>query len=283
MWMKTNEAFQLFKQMIATAEKELLEFTQNFPLNTESKADKSVVTACDKKIDEKLTQLAQEAGLQVVSEEGEHVIDIVKSGNYITIDPIDGTLGYIEYVNYALENGGIQEFLKKDLGPASDFCLLLGIVENGVPMYGAVYNFITKEKILVDGNDKKNLIRKNNKRNYTQRFAVYVDQRAGDAIEQELVKIPDVSVIKQAALGLKSIYTIVNPHRSAVTVHRVQKAGLWDIMPSAVASRAFGGKVYDDKGEELDLKSYIILPGTGATIIKGDKFQFVLEKLNTSL
>lgn len=278
--MNYKEAFSLFEKMIVAAEEELTSFTKAKSLSAEHKADKSVVTECDKVIDNTLSSMARESGLAVVSEEGEHVLDIVKSGNYVAIDPIDGTLGYIEYVNYALENDGIDTFLQKDLGAASDFCLLLGIVENGDPQYGAVYNFITKEKILIDGNEKNNLRRENNIRNYRQRFAVYVDQRPGDFIEQALIALPDVSVIKQAALGLKSIYTIINPHEAAVTVHRVQKAGLWDIMPSAVAARAFGGKVYDDKGRQLKLNEYIILPGTGATIIKGEKFNFVLDSLH---
>lgn len=268
--------------MMLAAEKELLSFTLTSSLNLEHKADKSVVTAADKRIDEKLTQLAHEAGFKVVSEEGEHVLDIVKNGNYMTIDPIDGTLGYLEYVNYALKHGGIETFLQKDLGPASDFCLLLGVVTDGLPRYGAVYNFITKEKILIDGKNKDNLLRENNVRNYTQKYAVYVDQRAGDHIEKNLTSLPDVSIIKQAALGLKSVYTLINPHESAITVHRVQKAGLWDIMPAAVAAQAFGGEVYDDQGTPLNTTSYIILPGTGATIIKGKKFKDVINKLRDS-
>ena len=256
-----------------------MNFILNTPINTEHKADKSVVTQCDKQIENRVVKIAQEKNLQVVPEEGEKVLEIVKSGNYLTIDPIDGTLGYLEYVNSAIDKGSVQNFLKEDLGAASDFCLLLGLVENGTPTFGACYNFITKEKILIDGSNPENLVRENNARAYTQEFAVYVDQRPGDFIEQELINIPDVSVIKQAALGLKSLYTIINPHKSAVTVHRVQTAGLWDIMPAAVACRAFGGQVYDNKGEPLKFDQYIVLPGIGATIIKGDKFNFVLDLL----
>lgn len=266
--------------MIEVASDELVSFTLNSPLNLEHKADKSAVTECDKKIDSKLTEMAHKAGLQVVSEEGEHVLDIVKSGNYLTIDPIDGTLGYIEYVNEALENGGIQTFLTKDLGAPSDFGLLIGIVENGVPKYGACYNYITKEKILIDGDNKENLIRENNVRNYTQENVVYLDQRLlDDKIIKELTSQPGTTSITQAALGFKSLYTILNPHKDAITVHRVQSAGLWDVMPAAVASRAFGGQILDDTGNQLQFKEYIVLPGKGATVIKGDKFAFVAEEL----
>ena len=278
--MDKTTAYELFETMIKVAEKQLFEFTRNSSLSIDHKADKSAVTQCDKEIDTKLTKIATQAGLQVVSEEGEHVLRIVQSGSYVTIDPIDGTLGYIDYVNYSIENNDLQNVFEKDLGAEKDFCLLLGIVENGEPRFGACYNYITKEKILIDSNNKNNFIRLNNKRIYSQEYVAYLDQRfLEDAITNQILKISEVIPIRQATLGLKSIYTIVNPHKSAVTVHRVQTAGLWDILPAAVACKVFGGKVYDDLGNPLRLDSYIILPGTGATIIKGEKFKFVIDEL----
>ncbi|MDO8610664.1 MAG: inositol monophosphatase family protein [bacterium] len=273
-----QKAFSLFNNMIDLAEKELFNYTFNTNIVIDKKADKSVVTECDKRIDLKLSQIAKEVGLQVVSEEGEHALNIVKSGNYITIDPIDGTLGYLDYVNYALNNGGIKNFLNKDLGSKSDFCLLLGIVENNIPRFGACYNFITKEKILIDGENKNNLIRENNVRNYSGKNVIYIDQRQGGKLEQELILLPNIKVMKQAALGLKSLYTIINPHKNAITLHTVQTSGLWDILPAAVATKSFGGNVFDAKGELLKLNEYIILPGIGAIIIKGEMFQFVIDK-----
>jgi hypothetical protein len=50
-------------------------------------------------------------------------------------------------------------------------------------------------------------------------------------------------------------------------------------MPAAVASRAFGGQIYDGLGEALEFDRYIVLPGKGATIIKGDKYNFVVDEL----
>ncbi len=276
--MTQDQAFKLFNQMIDEASKELFEFTLSTKLSIEKKADKTSVTECDQSIDRKLSDIARNNGLQVVSEEGEHVIDIVKSGNYITIDPIDGTLGYIEYVNYALERNGINTFGHINLGAQSDFCLLLGIVENNIPAYAAVYNYITKEKILINANTSY-IFRENNIRNYNSKFCFYMDQREGGELERYVKEMPEVTSVIQAALGLKSIYTIINPHEAAVTIHRVQSAGLWDIMPAAVAARAFNASVLDDNGNDLEFNKYIILPGKGSTIIKGNKFQFVREEL----
>lgn len=75
--MTKDQAYNLFSEMIAAANEELFQFTLNSNLNIEHKVDKSAVTACDQAIDKKLTAIAQSNGLQVVSEEGEHVLDIV--------------------------------------------------------------------------------------------------------------------------------------------------------------------------------------------------------------
>lgn len=278
--MQRTDTFELFESMINVAKEELFSFTTSSEMSIEHKADKSAVTECDKRIDQKLSEMAHDKGLQVVSEEGEHVMQIVESGNYITIDPIDGTLGYIEYVNHAVEHGGLSTFGKEDLGPTSDFCLLLGLVENGIPTYGAMYNYITHEKILLDGSDSDATVRENDVRGYSQPRAVYFDQRfLDDEINKKLQQVEGATIITQAALGLKSLYTILNPHQEAATVHRVQSAGLWDIMPAAVAARAYGGRVLDDKGNNLAYKNYILLPGKGATILKGKGFDFVTDLL----
>lgn len=275
--MNQQKAYLLFEQMISVADNELLNFTLHHPCNAQLKVDKSVVTDCDKAIDIKLSEIAKGAGLQVISEEGMHSQAIVESGNYMTIDPIDGTLGYIDYVNNALSQKNINSFLKKDFGAEHDFSLLLSIVEHGVPEYAAVYNYVTHEKILIDGNKKENLIRVNNKRDYSGAYAVYCDQRPGGKLEDSLKKLFDVTIISQATLGLKSVYTIINPHKSAITAHLIQNAGIWDVIPAAVAARAFGGNVYDSRGDLLSYTSYIVLPKIGAIVLRGERFQFILK------
>ena len=277
-----KDPFILFDEIISLADRKLFDFTKNESLLIEKKADKTLVTAADKLIDATLKARFEAEGFAVISEEGSQEEEIAKTGNYVTIDPIDGTLGYVEYANYALQNQESSKgdvLFSKDLGPASDFCLLLGIVENGAPRYGAVFNFVTKEKILIDALNPYKIVREKSARNYTQRFAAYVDQRPGEALERKLLAMPGVEAIKQATVGLKSTYAMLNHHEAAVMVHRVQLAGLWDILPGAVAARAFGGKIFDDLGDPLKLDEYVVIPGKGVTAIKGKKFAFVEEEL----
>lgn len=281
--MTTKKAYSLFEEMRSVAENILTDFTLNHSLSTNKKADKSLVTGCDKEIDKKLSEIAEKFGLSVISEEGNHLLKRVKSGNYLTIDPIDGTLGYIDYVNYALKNNRINKFLQKDLGSKHDFCLLIGIVENNFARFGYCYNYVTKEEIFIDGKNKKNFIRRFNKRDYNQEFAAYLDIRGIDKIKETIKKIPNATVIQQATVGLKSLYTILNPHKAAVMPHTEQKSGLWDILPAAAAAVVFGGKIYDDRGSLLKLNEYIAIPGNGVLVIKGDKFKFVRNLIKNKI
>lgn len=277
--MNRQEAFQLFEGMIKLAEAELHKFTKVQDLNVEQKADKTVVTGCDCQIDNALSEFAKSRGLLVVSEEGDKENQVVKGGKYMTIDPIDGSLGYINYVNYALEHGGIETFLSQDLGASSDFCLLLGIVENGSPKYGCCFHYVTREKILLDAQAPDQCMIQNKKRKYTGKSAVYVGPRPGEQIQQKISEMPDVTTIRQSTLGLRSLFTIINEHEEAITIHRVQHAGLWDTLPTAVAVKAFGGTLLDDKGNEVIYDKYVILPGKGATCIKGNRFLYVKDEL----
>ena len=134
---------------------------------------------------------------------------------------------------------------------------------------------------MLDAQNADKCIIQNKKRRYSGKSAIYIDPRAGEEIQRKITELPDVTIIRQAALGLKSLFTILNDHEDAITVHRVQHAGLWDILPTAVAIHAFGGILLDDKGDEVAYDKYIILPGKGATCIKGNRFLYVRDELKT--
>ena len=271
--MTPNQAQKLFEEMFQKANQELITFTLSTELKIEQKADKTFVTACDEKIDKVVSQLARDAGLKIVSEEGDKSLQTVRDGNYITIDPIDGTLAYLEYVNYALNHGGIENFLNFDLGFSWDFCILLGLVENGEAMFGGVFNYVTKESFFIDALNNK-IIRTGLKRNFEATKAIFVDQRFGGSLETLLKQDQNAKVIILSSFGLRALYACMD-FEEAVALHRVQSTGLWDILPAA----AMNARIYDEKGDELDLTSYISLPGKGALVLKGTNFDYILEEL----
>ena len=256
--------------MIEVAEKELFRFTLNMKLNISNKLDKTIVTSCDLHIDKILSKIARLNGFQVISEEGEKDKAIVKSGNYLTIDPIDGSLGYIEHIDYAIRHGGIDNFLKIDIGPMSDFCLLIGIVEKGAPRFGCCYHYVTKERILLDSETLDNCIIENKKRKYSGKDVCYVGPRRISTQSREILNIGGVGRIVQATLGLKSLYALINNHKNAILIHAEQQSGLWDVLPSAVAARVFGGAILDGNGKNLIYNKYVNIQQV--IVIKGERF-----------
>ena len=116
--------------------------------------------------------------LNPVSEEGEQPLNIVKSGNYIVWDSIDGSTTYQNHVERSIKEFGermpISSSLKED--PSYDYSLLMGIVEDGIPRFGCCYNYVTGEKIFVDSTG--DLYREGLKREgFDAKFARYVDHR----------------------------------------------------------------------------------------------------------
>ena len=277
-----SQAYDIFRKMFISADKVLVDFTLTQELSIEEKPDKTLVTACDEQIDRVLCKIATEHSLNIISEEGQKSLNTVQSGNYITIDPIDGTLAYLEYIKDALKTGSISNFLKNDLGSQWDFCLLLGIVEDAKPRFGGVFNYVTKEIILIDSQNPDLIIREGKTRVFKGVNVMFVDQRPGGEIEDELANQPDTFSYPLASFGLRVIYTFINNFESAVTYHAVQTVGLWDVLPGAVAAKAFSGNVYLNNGLLIEYDKYSSLTGKGATAIKGEKFEFLLDKLKLS-
>lgn len=273
--MTRQDAYKLFDEMILHAKKTLVEFTKSHDLNAQEKEDKTLVTECDKAIDIELSNIAKDYDLNVVSEEGEHLEEVLKKGNYITIDPIDGTNGYIEYV----KRSGKSNIFETDLGAEYDFGLLLGIVEDGIPQFAALYNYVTHEKILLDSSSKENTIRENDKRIYDQKNVLYVGKRGVEDVIKDLAKDPEISLAHQSSCGLKSVYIIINQHENAMTIYLGQSAGIWDILPAVVAAKAYGGELCDGNGDPIVLNQYVMTPGKGLLVIKGEKFKFVVDRL----
>lgn len=260
--MTCDEAYSLFESLIKTAHNTLFDQTLNFPFKFWTKEDSTWVTECDQRIDNVLTPIIRNKGLFTVSEEGEHLLEVVEGGNYVTIDPIDGTLGYLDYLSSDTKFGTI------DLGPLHDFGLLVGIVEHAQPVFGLAYNYITQETIMVDGVNPKNLIWKNRTRINTQKIVGYLSSRVSTELETKVSKVPEISIIKQATMGWKSLYTVLQPHDRAIMVRETIHTGLWDILPGAVAARCFGAEL------SLEFNKYIQLPNQGLVIKKGNWPEF---------
>jgi len=284
------EIFSLFDLMYQEAKEELYRVTLTMPLDIAHKADTTVVTACDSAIDECTSGIAALHGFSVLSEEGVQSDEIVCAGTYCAIDPIDGTREYIESVNDAIADGGVLCFLESPRSKKRNFCFLVGLVENGMPTYGACYNYVTGEQILIDANaphlarlnapalSREDMCHNSDPIVYTDP-RVFSDPRYGPRLQKIVQQVPGTRVIAQGSFGLNAVHALLNGHQDALVFHPVQQSGLWDVLPAAVAARAFGGEIFDGQGKPLKLDSYVLVPGLGLYVLKGDKFRFVIDEI----
>jgi fructose-1,6-bisphosphatase/inositol monophosphatase family enzyme len=149
--MDSQQAYQMFGEMNRLALRELTEYTKKeIPIFREKSVDRDLVTGGDELLDKLLTGFANNRGIRVVSEEKEDDLEIVRSGNYLVIDPIDGSGNYLAHVQSAREKQLDTVLYDPSLGDNMDYCLLLALVENGKPRFGSYFSFVTEENILVD-------------------------------------------------------------------------------------------------------------------------------------
>jgi fructose-1,6-bisphosphatase/inositol monophosphatase family enzyme len=274
--MNREEAFQLMDNMVTWASREIALFTKSNKIISEGKPDGSAVTACDLHLDRGLTQIATNLGLQVVSEEGLHNLDFIRSGNYATIDPIDGTLGYLEHCKHSR---GPSPHISRDIGSEFDYALLVGIVENGIPRFGCAYSYVTGEKILIDSEGY--FERGGKKRRFNARCARYIDNRikSEDRINARLSD-PPTETFRFSSLGLASLYLQLNGHDSAALAHfPPQRNGLWDVVPALVSCSFTDTAILDGNGHKISLTDDVWIP-KGVVLYKGRKFSWVKDCFN---
>lgn len=273
--MERKEAYDFFEQMIQLAVREIMQVTCNQDWNVELKKNNTPVTKADQQIDKTLTTYAKAKGFSVISEEGDHAKATVQSGSYVTIDPIDGTLGYIDHVEAALAQRNTKAFLDDTMKPSLDFCLLIGIVELGRARFGCCYHYLTKERIFIDSNHKEGCMTQNKKRVYQGKDVLYEDPTVRSMMVDQIKKMADLKVISQHALGLASQYCFINDHTNAVSIVDHCHPGIWDIVPAMATAQAFGGVIVDGNGDAVRLNQYIMIPGNGCRVIKGERFLFL--------
>ncbi|MCK5063261.1 MAG: hypothetical protein KAR23_04985 [Candidatus Aenigmarchaeota archaeon] len=272
--MNREDAYNLFGEMVSVSSKQILASIEDMGLKISYKADNTVVTKADEDIGCALVELAKKQGFQAISEESYQNIDIVKSGNYIIIDPIDGTLAFIEHLkNSSKDNPAFSP----NLGEGYDYALLIGIVEDGKPRFGCCYNYVTGEEIYIDsvGDITRKGIRRDK---FEADFARYVDRRSEDPINLKLSQDPSVSTYTFGSLGLGSLYAQLNEHKSAVVAHFPQQNGLWDILPACVAAEFTGATILDGSGNKISYTDYLLIP-KGVVLYTGDKFSWIKNEL----
>jgi fructose-1,6-bisphosphatase/inositol monophosphatase family enzyme len=273
--MNRDQIHILFTELIATAQTILADYLQAHHFTVETKIDHSPVTEADKHIDRTLSQMCRDHGLAVLSEESKHSLELIQTGNYMTIDPIDGTKGLVEHLKH-IQDGKFNP----DIGRRCDCALLLGLVQNGQPTYAAYYNYVTAESVFLDAESQEIIRQRDINLDFQDTlYSNCKDQKPEDATSEKLLQMfPQTQIVVQGAVGIRTLYTFINKATNSTTFARVESGfGLWDILPAMCASKIFGGQLYDGFGEPVQLDQYITIPGKGVLAIKGEKFAQVRE------
>src|SRR3989344_5280586 len=218
--MDRTTAYKLFESMIEAVSSEIIVFTGKHRLELKQKRDKTFVTECDKRLDMVSGNIAKKSGLAVVSEERENDINILKSGNYIIIDAIDGTIGYIKHASSAdnVKNPRVNS----KLGSEYDYCFLAAIILKGKPRFGCCYNYVTGEKILMDSSGAQHTLRSGkNLRLFKSPYAHYFENRTlddvktrKDLINKKLFEDSSLSRYNICDIGFRALLAQLNPHKS---------------------------------------------------------------------
>ena len=279
--MNRQKAFGMFDETIAIARNALQDLYESKPeMIYRRKSDGSLVSIIDESVDAAVNKNLKKFGLAVVSEESEPGVGLVKGGNYITSDPVDGSEHAVEHFKQARAKSMKSPF-DISLGRAFDYCLLLGIVLDGKPRFGGYYNYVTGEKILLDSESARHTIWEGeNKSLYAAQYARYTENRTNDEINTEIASDSSVRTFNVGPLGIRCLYAQLNGHESAVAVHLgLQENGLYDILPACVAAQFTGAVILDGLGQPIKFTDYILTPNKGTVAYIGKKFSWAGEKL----
>lgn len=270
-------AYSILEDLSDIASKEMVEFTKSNKLEISEKDDRTLVTKCDKHIDTITGNFSISRGLSVISEERENDLSTLRNGNYLIIDAIDGTKGYIKHTQSSKDDS--NPTINKELDASYDYSFLTAIIADGKPRFGLCYNYVTGEKILLDSESNDHTIWENKRKEVEAKNAHYVDNRS---IEDEIQKSLSAEADKTyyySSPGLNFLYAQLRSHESSVIYHFAQQNGLWDIAPACVASKFSGASILDGNGEPINFTNYLDIPNKGLVLVKGNKFSHIKENL----
>lgn len=246
-------------------------------LMIDEKADKSLVTEVDIQVNELLKNQFASLGIPFIGEESEHDLQTIKGGNYIAVDPIDGTSNFVRMFNGELDK------------PALDNVTLISLVRDGVPVIGICLNHYTGELYIAvnDGKTKLESVQhlyikgleypgttgiERVSELRSDRMLV-MGSSASDPVNKKYSQ--DAPTAQIGGLGFRIISLCNNDITDGLVYHKKQDAGLWDLAAAQVFASLNGVEILDGNGDRLDFTSAAYFPGHGAMATKGNSLGYV--------
>tara|TARA_Y100000310_G_scaffold344861_1_gene460083 strand:- start:5847 stop:6722 length:876 start_codon:yes stop_codon:yes gene_type:complete len=285
-------AYRLFHEMNQLALSELIDYTSNnIPVATE-KIDRSVFSGADQRTNDALCDFSRRNGLKPVGEESPEDLSVVRSGNYVTIDSIDGSGHYLKHVEGARAKKLQVPHIDPELGDNFDYAVIIGIVENGRPRFGSYFSYVSGELIMVDSDSINHTVweRGSNLNLYLGEKANYTENRVelginenNSAINRRISDIAD-KTHNVGPLGRRCLYAQLGSHESAAVYHMgLQENGLWDILPTCVLAETPENRrktrIYDGNGNPIVFTEYAQTPNKGVILTHGPEFEWISKEI----
>lgn len=230
------EILPLLKATIKEAGETLLKYYGS-DVRTFIKKDRSPVTEADFASQKILLDGLRQFGYPILSEELEDTGERFKHPYVWIIDPLDGT----------------KDFLQK----TGEFCIMVGLVFNGTPVFGAIYQPTEKRlcyavkslgaycENIHDAKPMKLGISQTHNNNI-----MLVSRNHATSADHELGKFLNVSsIIPCGSVGVKA-YRIANSE-AAFSINLSSKTGEWDTCAADIIIQEANGIMSDTKGETL--------------------------------
>lgn len=235
------------------AQEIVTEYVNNHTIEIETKADGSKVTSADKHLHQILRDECKVFNLPIISEEDkEHDLEAISKGSYITIDPIDGTNNFIYH---AMEQGAYPA----DLPTLSNHGLLIGIVQNNIPVAGISHNYANGDRVVIDTNFINwSLSEKPTKATH----AIYIGKC--DTTPELYGKR-----IIRGGFGLRAVEAMACKIPNTYAHMPNTFSGIWDVVPAMAAARVVNGQSTIN-GRPIELNKYAYIPEGDVEICKGD-------------
>jgi 3'(2'), 5'-bisphosphate nucleotidase len=229
----------------------ILEVYRSPDFGTKLKSDNSPITIADEQSHEILIEGLGKAspGIPVVSEEDDGsdaaAIQRVESSEWVwLVDPLDGTKGFVNQSN--------------------EFCICVGLVHNGVPHSGFLYDPVTQ--VVHWGIQNEGCFRK--KGSITEKLTVSSASSPQNIFMSKLHKGSEADTVatiwpkaKQHQLSSALKFTRI-ADRSAEVYVRLKPTCLWDTAAGQAVVEAAGGVVLQLNGEPLHCRlGSLINPG----------------------
>jgi 3'-phosphoadenosine 5'-phosphosulfate (PAPS) 3'-phosphatase/ribosomal protein S24E len=252
----------------------------------EEKADKTIVTEIDIKLNDFLGRFFADLGIPYIGEESEHKLDAIKTGTYVTVDPIDGTSNFVK-----MFNGDIE-------APAIDNVTLISYVKDGIPVIGVCINHFTGELDIavnqgdikfeshitlegLQGLDYLGQTGADRIKELKSRKVLVMGSKAKDPVNKKLSE--KAPAAKIGGLGFRIISLCNTSVKDGIVYHKSQRSGVWDLAAPYVFASLNGVEIFDGTGNALDFTKDAYFPGNGAIAVKGDGLGFSAEIKDPSL